>query len=409
VIVLAVSLLWAFNKLPQAVIRVMSNHGPGAPIYFICITGWNAYVPWREYLSSVFETSGYEYAEAMAFVVVTAAMASILVLAIGLMVFLSFRNVYVTHYLDLHSIVCVESESTPKQALALARQQMLPEERKFIVADLKRSENQMEIAVAVAVTALIVVITHAVSVSVGIQFNEQFQGLIFLPYIALLLAIIYGYMGLQDYNQWRAFWYQYWYYVRDMTAPHDRILDSLETVPKSYFDIDVDLHHRPEMLALRTAERTRFKLSSNPGWMEIEWIHWAVQVENLLKDVDEELRNRFDVLETVCDRLTNMPDSFDEELFPELVRDSLVLDVIPIMESWPEVFEGVSHLRDRYQNPQQSDERMELFEMAVRELNALRTLPIVPKPASVAWLLGFIGFLLAVSPYLVHFLASASP
>ena len=363
-------------------------------------------MPWRMHLVSVLEALGSDYAVEVSFALCTAAVAFLVVTMGGLLSYLSNPYRPDLYQPDLHSMVCQKIGSEVADVYRPIRRMELVDQRSFLIMDLRSAKNRFEIMAGITIFSMLVVVTFHLSDISGFAADESLRLYYLYPMIGAFIAPFIIMSVVFQYRQWRGFWETYWRFIRNMTAISKRLLDSLSRIPLTFIDSTSDVETRYEKHARRIAAKLDLTLSGHLSKPEIEWVHWYDRTKRAMKNVDEEARNHLPHFLDVFNRLDSMPKSFDSDAFANLVRDSLALEGIEIALYWPEVFEGISPLIGRYRHGETDVKKTDLFELSVRELETMKAFPSVPLPSSVKWLLAFIGFLLAITPYILPVLGA---
>ena len=314
-----------------------------------------------------------------------------------------------SYYPDLHTKVCMMIDSTPENILPGYNnpEVNISVQEDFKLTDTHQTTVTMELGLSILIVStifltivwLIEVITPAYHDALSVWILYPATGMMMIP---LWLASV-----VIRYRRWKEFWMTYWIHIRNMTLPEERILDLVPNPPTPFQFIQshdsVDPHLKQ---ASNLAKDIDLNMGPSPSHLAVLWVHWFLRTEKKMKEITSEKIQGMKDFEEAYNKLEKKTVSrtFDEGIFPDLIKQSLILDSFWIAESWPQVARGISELKNwALEN---KTERMNLFEMATKEMEILRTAPSVPIPHSIAWLLGFIVLLISIVPYAISLISA---
>ena len=312
-----------------------------------------------------------------------------------------------SYYPDLHTKVCKMVGSTPEIILPGYHNPkvVVSELEDFKLTDSIHTIVTIELGLSMFIVSTILLIFIWLVEVISPAYHDVLSPWTIYPIIGVVMIPFWLVSAVIRYRRWKEFWMTYWKHIRNMTLPEERILDLVPNPPTpfpfwyTHDEGDPYVHH-----AMELAKNENLDIGASPSHLSVLWVHWFLQTERRIKRISNEKLQGMKDFEEACNELENMPRKFDERIFLDLVRESLILESAWIAESWPEVVRGISELNGWAST--NDTERMSLFEMATKEMEKLRTKPSVPIPHSIGWLVGFLGLLIAVVPYTISLISA---
>lgn len=306
---------------------------------------------------------------------------------------------YLPHLqIDLHHLVC-DKIGNAKPALEDSRwYRGLEEDPDIMLADTRRIETDLEIELSALIASIALVLYLRVFTITGFWLIEEDYILFMVAYIIFIFfSAIIG--ELHKYRKWRHLWIDYWTFIRNLSAPENTLLDSLEPIRyslKTRINIE-DVNLRPATDARKLASKYQLGSMNYDDPKQIEFVYWYDYISRKLNGLDQYLLDEFPVYQEFQEDFKKKCRRYSEEVFYSFLRRSQILEITSIANEMPAIFESVAD-SDMW-NEIRNRRKEEIYELAIRELDSMRTLGAAPVPSSIAWLLGLFAFSISVLPY----------